>query len=153
VLIVFRMQYQISVIRLFQSFLDPTSSLERVKMYYSRSRSIFLNSTKHLRRLLILHEIHHGWSNTISYVLHAVMVTGFGSLDEIGLEERAQFSIEYSEPYQGLLTCFRALDTRFVAQRASHSKAQRNKAFLYIKSSPYPRITANHYVVSKVTLL
>jgi hypothetical protein len=105
------MQYHVSIIRLFQPFLDQKSSLERVRTYHSRAHSYFSISTKELRRLLVLHEAHHGWSHAIPFVLHPIMVTGFGTLDEIALEDRSRFSIEQSEPYQGLLTCFHALST------------------------------------------
>ncbi|KAF2788826.1 hypothetical protein K505DRAFT_254615 [Melanomma pulvis-pyrius CBS 109.77] len=105
------MQYNVSITRLFQPFLDQGSSLERVKIYHNRARSIFSTSMKELRRLLVLHEVHHGWSSTIPYVLHPIMVTGFGSLDEIALEDRSRLPPEQSEPYQGLLTCFHALST------------------------------------------
>jgi hypothetical protein len=75
---------------------------------------------KELRRLLVLHEVHHGWSHTFPLVLHPIMVTGFGSLDEIALEGQLGLSSEHSEPYQGLLTCFHALSTLsnfiFIAQ-------------------------------------
>lgn len=106
-----RMQYNVSITRLFQPFLDPRSSLERVRTYHSRARSCFSASMKELRRLLVLHEVHHGWSHAIPFVLHPIMVTGFGSLDEIALEARSGFTPEHSEPYQGLLTCFHALST------------------------------------------
>jgi len=105
------MQYNVSITRLFQPFLNPKSSLERVKTYHSRARSCFSASMKELRRLLVLHEVHHGWSHTIPLILHPIMVIGFGSLDEIALEDRSGFSPEHSEPYQGLLICFHALSS------------------------------------------
>jgi len=105
------MQHNVSITRIFQPFLDPKSSLERVKTYHSRARSCFSASMKELRRLLILQEVHHGWSHAFALVLHPIMVTGFGSLDEIALEHRSGFSYEHNEPYQGLLTCFHALNT------------------------------------------
>ncbi|KAF2191960.1 hypothetical protein K469DRAFT_555285 [Zopfia rhizophila CBS 207.26] len=78
--------------------LDPTRnpSLERVKSYQ-------------LRHLLKLQESCHGWSNTIPYVLHPIMVTSFGSLEEIALQNPPQSSPEFSEPYRGILTCLKAL--------------------------------------------
>lgn len=122
------MQYNVSITRLFQSFLDPKSSLERVKAYHSRARSCFSASMKELRRLLVLHEAHHGWSHTIPLILHPIMVTGIGSIDEIALEDRSGFSSEHSEPYQGLLTCFHALSSLsnfiFIAQPLSRLLTQ-----------------------------
>ncbi|KAF2703392.1 hypothetical protein K504DRAFT_177266 [Pleomassaria siparia CBS 279.74] len=105
------MQYNVAITRLFQPFLDAGSSLERVKQYHHRARSMFATSIKELRRLMALHEATRGWSNTLPYVLHAITVTGFGSLDEVALENRSRFIPENSEAYQGLLTCLNALGT------------------------------------------
>jgi len=118
--LVVAMQYHVFITRLFHPFLDPKSSLERVKIYHSRARSCFFASIKELRRLIVLHEVHHSWSHTFPAILDPLVVTGFGSLHEIGLEDRSVFSLEHSEPYQNLLTCFYALNTMssclFVAQ-------------------------------------
>lgn len=105
------MQYHVSVIRLLQPFVDRDSSYERVRNYRDRARSITRSTIKELRRLLALHEVRHGWNNVIPYVLHPIMVTSFGSLEDIALGSPSPFSIETSEPYQGLVTCLRALVT------------------------------------------
>ncbi|KAF2871303.1 hypothetical protein BDV95DRAFT_668628 [Massariosphaeria phaeospora] len=103
------MQYYVTVNRLFYPFLNRESTLERVKSYRDRSVAVSSTSIKELRRLLVLHEQRHGWSNAIPYVLHPIMVTSFGSLEEIVREDHSTLSVEYTEPYQGLLICLRAL--------------------------------------------
>ncbi|KAF1996448.1 hypothetical protein P154DRAFT_320031 [Amniculicola lignicola CBS 123094] len=103
------MNYHVLIIRLVQPFLNRKGSLERIKSYRSRAQPIATASMKELRRLLMLHEVRHGWACAIPYILHAIMVTSFGSLEEIALEDRSRLYIELSEPYQGLMTCLRAL--------------------------------------------
>jgi hypothetical protein len=103
------MMHYASNIRLVQPFLLRDKFLSRVQSYHARAHSIFATSLKHLRRLLTLHEVCHGWTNAIAYVLHPIMVTGFGSLDEIISANLSHMALEMSEPYLGLLTCLRAL--------------------------------------------
>lgn len=105
------MLYHCSNIRLAQPFLSRDSSLERVKSYHSRAQNIFSTSIKELRRLLTLQENRHGWSTAIGLVLHPIMITSFGSLEEITRGNASQIFAELSEPYQGLLTCLRALSS------------------------------------------
>lgn len=105
------MQYHVSIIRLFQPFLHRDSVNEPVGLYRDRAHSITSSAIKELRRLLVLHETQHGWVNAIPYVLHPIMVTSFGSLEEVAFEGDSRLSPEANEPYQGLLTCLRALRT------------------------------------------
>lgn len=104
------MQHHVSVVRIFQPFLDHESSNERLKTYSNHARSVTSASIKELRRLLALQEARHGWANAIPLVLHPIMVTSFGSLEEVGRQDLS-FDKLKNEPYQGILTCLRALGT------------------------------------------
>ncbi|KAF2465245.1 uncharacterized protein BDR25DRAFT_337166 [Lindgomyces ingoldianus] len=64
-----------------------------------------------LRRLIMLHELRHGWSNAIPYILHGITVTSFGCLEELAQEHATRHSVENSEPLRGLLSCLKALST------------------------------------------
>lgn len=103
------MIYHATIVRLVQPFLSRESNLERVRSYQERARSLAAASMKDIRQLLALHEVRHGWSSTIPYILHPVMVLSFASLEEIALDDDIHRSPEANEAYQGLLTCFRAL--------------------------------------------
>lgn len=96
---------------LVQPFLNRDSSLERVRAYCDRAQSISSFSLKELRRLLIIHESYHEWRNAIPYVLHPIMATGFGTLEEMASGSTAHLSLEMTEPYQGLVACLRALSS------------------------------------------
>jgi hypothetical protein len=105
------MHYHVSIIRLFRPFLDRESSAGRVTSYRDRAHELSSMAIKELRQLITLHDIRHGWTVTIPYVLHPIVVTSFGSLEEIALQDSSRVAQERSEPYQGLMTCLRALDT------------------------------------------
>jgi hypothetical protein len=59
----------------------------------------------------MLHEIRHGWSNAIPFILHPVMVASIGSAEELGRDKPSNSQLYSSEIYQGLLTCLRALSS------------------------------------------
>lgn len=104
------MVYHTSIIRLVQQFLNRDSALERIKFYCDRAHHLFSSSLREIRRLLILHEVVHGWKKTVPYIMHPLMVAGFGSLEEITSQKPSHLlTLEPSEPYQGLLSVLRAL--------------------------------------------
>jgi hypothetical protein len=103
------MQYHVSIVRLFQPFIDGDSSLRRVSTYRDRAVSLTCSAIKELRQLIFLHDMRHGWANAIPLVLHPIVVTSFGSLEEIVLSDQTSLEQSPSEPYEGLLTCLRAM--------------------------------------------
>lgn len=103
------MLHHVSVVRLFQPFLDRESSMERIKSYHDHARSVTTTAIRELRQLIVLQDARHGWNNTIQLVIHAIVVTVFGTLEEVALQDQPDLTQEISEPYQGLLTCLRAL--------------------------------------------
>ncbi|KAF2744922.1 hypothetical protein M011DRAFT_407366 [Sporormia fimetaria CBS 119925] len=68
------------------------------------------SALKSLRRLLTLQEVCIGWDSTVPYIMHPIMVTAFGCLDEIHTAQLSHLSLEMHESYLGLLTCLRGLD-------------------------------------------
>ena len=105
------MQYQVSIVRLFQPFVGNDSSIRRVTTYRDRARSLTFTAIKELRQLVFLHNVRHGWANAIPLVLHIVTITSFGSLEEIVLQDRTKSCQKSSEAYQGLLICLQAMIT------------------------------------------
>jgi len=103
------MQYHVSIVRLFQPFLNGDTSIGRVKTYRDRARSLTNTAIKELRHLIFLHDMRHGWANAIPLVLHPIVVTSFGSLEEIVHQNQSGLTQEHSEPYQGLLKCLQAM--------------------------------------------
>lgn len=103
------MMYQVDVVNLFRPILDAERPHEQIDSYRDRARSIMSASLREIRRLLALQETRHGWCNTITLILHPITVASFGSLDEMSLDFLGPIPIESTEPYQGLLTCLRAL--------------------------------------------
>jgi hypothetical protein len=103
------MQYHVSIVRLFQPFVDGNCSLRRIATYRDRAVSLTNLAIKELRQLLFLQDMRLGWANAIPLVLHPIVVTSFGSLEEIVLKDEKKFEQSPNEPYQGLLTCLRAL--------------------------------------------
>ncbi|KAF2113856.1 hypothetical protein BDV96DRAFT_118510 [Lophiotrema nucula] len=103
------MHYHVCLIRIAQPFLGRDSTPERIRAYHGRARSIASTSMKELRRLIALHDSRHGWSSCIPYVLDPIMMCSFGTLEEIVHDERSLTPRERSEPYEGLMTCLRAL--------------------------------------------
>jgi hypothetical protein len=103
------MQYHVSVVRLFQPFLDNDISIGRITSYRDRARSLTGTAIKELRQLIFLHDTRLGWANAIPLVLHPIVVTSFGTLEEIVPQDGLALEQEPSEPYQGLLTCLQAM--------------------------------------------
>jgi hypothetical protein len=106
------MYYNISIIRLFQPFLDHEfSSIERIRSYREQANSHTHAAIKEMRQLIMLQDVHHGWKETISLVLEPLMMTSFSSLEEVVLQGHSESATDTNEAYQGLLTCLRALST------------------------------------------
>ncbi|KAF1847944.1 uncharacterized protein K460DRAFT_279354 [Cucurbitaria berberidis CBS 394.84] len=105
------MMYQVNIVSLFQPILDAESPVEQISLYRLRARSITSAALRETRRLFAIQEIRYGWANTITLILHPLSVASFGTLDEILLERPGSTTMEMSEPYQGLLTCLRALSS------------------------------------------
>ncbi|KAJ4373532.1 hypothetical protein N0V86_007673 [Didymella sp. IMI 355093] len=98
---------------------------DRIEACYSRLRSWWYSrpstlgpdkypSQVHLlcaeiRRLVLLHDTHHGWSNAITFVIHGITVASFGTLDEMSHDKPVLSEPQTDERYQGLVTCLRAL--------------------------------------------
>ncbi|KAF2826881.1 hypothetical protein CC86DRAFT_406123 [Ophiobolus disseminans] len=97
------MMYHVNIVNLFQPFLALKIPCIA---YFDRVRSVTSTALFNLRRLLALQESRNGWSNTITLILHPLVIASFGSLDEIS---QAPSDAESSEQYQGLLVCLRAL--------------------------------------------
>ncbi|KAJ4293412.1 hypothetical protein N0V90_008695 [Kalmusia sp. IMI 367209] len=105
------MQYYVSVIRLFQPFTNYESSHERIKSYRDQAFLRTSAATKELRQLIFRHDTLHGWAATITIVLHPIVVTVFGSIDEISRQPHPISYSDTNEAYRGLLTCLNALST------------------------------------------
>ncbi|CAO2647272.1 Nn.00g081940.m01.CDS01 [Neocucurbitaria sp. VM-36] len=103
------MMYQVDIINLFRPVLDAERSLEQTDSYRDHARSVTFASLREIRRLLALQETRHGWSNSITLILHPITVASFGSLDQISVDFLGPIPIEETEPYQGLLVCLRGL--------------------------------------------
>lgn len=106
------MIYHVDIINLFQPLQNGGASPSSENdLCVDRARSVIYASLREIRRYLTLQETRHGWNDAITLVLHAITVASYGSLDEISLIRTTSTAIENIEPYQGLLTCLRALGT------------------------------------------
>jgi hypothetical protein len=103
------MQYNVNIVKLFRPVLDRESSSGEDAPYIDRARSVISTSLREIRRLVLLHDTHHGWSNAITYVIHGITVASFGTLDEMAHNKPLVSQPEIDERYQGLVTCLRAL--------------------------------------------
>jgi len=102
------MQYNVNIVKLFRAVVDRESTSEQTA-YIERARSIISGSLTEIRRLVILHDTHHGWSNAITFVIQGITVASFGTLDEISHNEPILSRAATEDRYQGLVTCLRAL--------------------------------------------
>jgi len=107
--ILFAMLYNVHILSVFQPFLNRKDYSEEDNSYRERARMLSSTSLRELRRLITLHETHHGWANAITLVIHAITVASFGTLDELSPDGLESVPTEKKEAYQGLLTCLRAL--------------------------------------------
>lgn len=129
------MIYHTCVIGLMRPFLNsttPTVDADELHSdlgpYQDCARKVFDTSLQELRRLLTLHEVCHGWANTIPYILHPIMVTSFACVEELSRSTstsstntgvtpatsssaRNTPTLVYTPPYNSLLTCLGALAT------------------------------------------
>lgn len=103
------MQYNVNVVKLFRPILDRETTTEPTKSYIDRARSVISASLREIRRLVALHDTHHGWSNAITFVIHGITVASFGTLDEITHDRPLLSYTQSNERYQGLIICLRAL--------------------------------------------
>lgn len=103
------LQHHLSIIRLFQPFVNRESSHERIKAYREHAISITSATIKEIRHLIALHDVHHGWEKTIPFVLDSLVLGSFGTLEEVALQDHSKVLPESSEAYQGLLTGIRAI--------------------------------------------
>lgn len=103
------MQYNVNVVKLFRPVLDRQSTSKQATLYIEHARSVVSSSLREIRRLVTLHDTHHGWSNAITFVIQGITVASFGTLDEISLDEPKLSRAETEDRYQGLVTCLRAL--------------------------------------------
>lgn len=103
------MQYNVNVVKLFQPILERETAAEHAKSYIDRARSVVAASLREIRRLVTLHDTHHGWSHAITFVIHGITVASFGTLDEISHDRPLLSRSADNERYQGLVTCLRAL--------------------------------------------
>ncbi|KAF3009503.1 hypothetical protein E8E13_003784 [Curvularia kusanoi] len=104
------MQYNVNVVKLFRPVLDrEAKNTEHAASYIDRARSAISASLREIRRLVILHDTHHGWSHAITFVMNGITVASFGTLDEISYDRPLLSRGADNERYQGLVTCLRAL--------------------------------------------
>jgi hypothetical protein len=103
------MQYNVNIIKLFRSVADLERQSEQATPYIDRAKSIISTSLREIRRLVALHDTHHGWSNAITFVIHGISVASFGTLHEMSHNDPSLSQLEHDEQYQGLVTCLRAL--------------------------------------------
>ena len=103
------MQYNVNVVKLFRPVLDRETSSDHAASYIDRARSVISASLREIRRLVKLHDTHHGWSNAITFVIHSITVVSFGTLDEMAHNDTSLIQTEVDERYQGLVTSLRAL--------------------------------------------
>jgi hypothetical protein len=85
------MIYNVNILSVFQPFLDRKAPPQKDNYYHERARTLSSASLRELRRLITLHETHHGWANAITLVIHAVTVASFGAPPRLdpNLEERS----------------------------------------------------------------
>lgn len=103
------MQYNVHIFKLFQSGMDHETFTKQARPYVDRAKSMISVSLREIRRLVALHDTHHGWSNAITFVIHGITVASFGTLDEISYNNPSLPQSERDGRYQGLVTCLRAL--------------------------------------------
>jgi hypothetical protein len=103
------MQYNVNIVKLFRPVLDRESSAGEDAPYIDRARSVISSSLREIRRLVLLHDTHHGWSNAITFVIHGITVASFGTLDEMAHNKPLVSQPAIDERHQGLVTCLRAL--------------------------------------------
>lgn len=103
------MQYNVNIVKLFRPVLDRESSSAQDAPYIDHARSVISSSLREIRRLVLLHDTHHGWSNAITFVMHGITVASFGTLDEMAHDKSDLSRPATDERYQGLVTCLRAL--------------------------------------------
>ncbi|KAJ4311124.1 hypothetical protein N0V94_008111 [Neodidymelliopsis sp. IMI 364377] len=103
------LQYNVNVVKLFQPVLNCNTSSGHAPPYVDRARSEISTSLREMRRLIALHDTHHGWSNAITFVLQGITVASFGTLDEMSDTNRNLAQSDHDEQYRGLVTCLRAL--------------------------------------------
>ena len=103
------MQYNVNVFKLFKSVMNHETSMKQTTPQVDRAKSMISASLREIRRLVALHDTHHGWSNAITFVIQGITVASFGTLDEISYSNPTLPQPERDERYQGLVTCLRAL--------------------------------------------
>jgi hypothetical protein len=103
------MQYNVNIVKLFRPVLDREAVSGQDAPYIDRARSVISSSLREIRRLVLLHDTHHGWSNAITFVIHGITVASFGTLDEMSRDKSILSEPQTDERYQGLVTCLRAL--------------------------------------------
>lgn len=103
------MQYNVNIVKLYRPVLDCGVSSKQNASYIDRARSITSSSLREIRRLVLVHDTHHGWSNAITFVIHGITVASFGTLDEISHDTPTLSQPQNEELYRGLFTCVRAL--------------------------------------------
>jgi hypothetical protein len=103
------MQYYASIIRLFQPFTHYESSNERISSYRDQALLRTSAANKELRKLILLNDSHHGWAATITIILHPLVISVFGCLDEIAGQSHPVFVPDTNEAYRCLLTCLYGL--------------------------------------------
>lgn len=103
------MQYNVNIVKLFRPVLDLEVSSEQDTPYLDRARSVTSSSLREIRRLVSVHDTHHGWSNAITLVIHGISVASFGTLEEMAQGKPNLSQSANDERYQGLVTCLRAL--------------------------------------------
>lgn len=145
------MVYNINIVNLFQPFLSlPPNTTP----YLPRARSVTSAALASLRRLLTLQESRHGWSNTITLVLHALSITSFGTLDEIAQSYHPPSSAKGSDMHLGVLVCLRALAAlcsyNFYAQPLFRLLAQKCTD-IDLDLAPEVQATADYYLSDEWT--
>lgn len=103
------MQYNVNIVKLFRPMLDRETSPDHLTPYLDRAKTAISASLREIRRIVKLHDTHHGWSNAITFVIHGIAVASFGTLDEMSHNNTDVPQTEIDERYQGLVTCLRAL--------------------------------------------
>lgn len=103
------MLYHVNVVRLLQPILGSDTPFSRATTYGERAQSLSSEAIKSLRQLIMFHDVRHGWENAIPLILHPIMVTSFGSLEEVVLQNRSEIALASTEQYQSILTSLKAL--------------------------------------------
>ena len=103
------MQYNVNIVKLFRPVMDREATSEQAASYIDRARSVISASLREIRRLVALHDTHHGWSNAITFVIHGITVASFGTLHQISRNDLHLPQHQINEHYQRLVTCVPAL--------------------------------------------